>query len=59
MGRRVAGSNPAREADFSSDIVIIFKDDNFYNTDAIASRIGLKDRCGFGLATSIRMSGFI
>ena len=54
MGRRVAGSNPARAVEFSSDIVIIFRIDNFYNTDAIASRIGLKDSPFQYLATCVK-----
>ena len=58
LSSKVAGSNPARSVEFSSGIVIIFKDDNFYNNDAIASAIGLKERPFKYLTTCLRKDGF-
>ena len=43
---------------FQSDIRHIFKSHNFYNNDAIITRIGLNQRAFDKLATSQRKGGF-
>ena len=43
---------------FQSDICHIFKSRNFYNIDAIITRIGLNERAFDKLATSQRKGGF-